>query len=141
MSQQGHIHNTFRGKRRSVAHPQEFHRLRQQLRELSVEESAIPEFSGKVESRLDVLLEEVKSLAANANDTERVNMLSKLRDVSYSIELPDDTIKRMLYSVCPIPILSTKSPSNHGCSISRTQLSVWATTSTSSTYSSKPRSH
>ena len=53
------------------------------------------------EERLDIdtLLAQVKALAAKADDVGRTKTLDTLRDLSYSTETPDDTIKRLLVYV------------------------------------------
>lgn len=46
---------------------------------------------------INALLEEVKNQARNSDDNVRRAILDKLRDIAYSIELPEDTMQRVLY--------------------------------------------
>ena len=48
---------------------------------------------------LDTLLTQVKFLVSHADDASRTKTLEKLRSLSYSMEAPDDTAKRVLYNV------------------------------------------
>lgn len=40
-----------------------------------------------------------KAIAKNADEADRKKVLDTLRDVAYSIESPEDTIQRIMFSV------------------------------------------
>jgi demethylsterigmatocystin 6-O-methyltransferase len=44
---------------------------------------------------MDSVIAQVKSVAATADDTARKQIIVALRDLSYSLETPDDTIQRI----------------------------------------------
>ena len=45
--------------------------------------------------------EEVKRLASNSDESGRKKIIDSLREISYSIETPDDTLQRLTYTVSP----------------------------------------
>ena len=48
---------------------------------------------------MEDLMDEAKRLAENVNEQERKKLIDGLRDLSYSIETPDDTMNRIMYLV------------------------------------------
>ena len=48
---------------------------------------------------VDALLQEVKNQARTGDDNVRRTILDKLSETAYSIELPEDTMQRVLYLV------------------------------------------
>ena len=55
--------------------------------------------SHKGESDMDNLLSLAKAIAKDADEAGRKKLLDTLRDVAYSIESPEDTIQRIMFSV------------------------------------------
>ena len=55
--------------------------------------------SHKGESDMDSLLSLAKAIAKDADEAGRKKLLDTLRDVAYSIESPEDTIQRIMFSV------------------------------------------
>ena len=45
--------------------------------------------------------EEVKRLASSSDESGRKKIIDSLREISYSIETPDDTLQRLTYTVSP----------------------------------------
>jgi demethylsterigmatocystin 6-O-methyltransferase len=56
---------------------------------------------------MDAIIAQAKSLAKTADEGARKQLLDALRDLSYSLETPQDTIQRVQYQVrnrcCPSP--------------------------------------
>jgi demethylsterigmatocystin 6-O-methyltransferase len=48
---------------------------------------------------MDALIAEVKRLAVNADEKSRRQIMDSLHNLAYSIETPQDTIQRIMYSV------------------------------------------
>lgn len=46
---------------------------------------------------MDVVLKQVECLASCAKEEERKRIIGQLRDLSYSLESPDDTLHRVIY--------------------------------------------
>lgn len=44
---------------------------------------------------MDAIVAQVKSLAEGANEATRKSLITALRDLSYAIETPDDTVTRI----------------------------------------------
>ena len=44
-------------------------------------------------------MEQAKRLANNLSEQEREKLIDALRDLSYSLETPDDTMQRIMYMV------------------------------------------
>jgi len=51
---------------------------------------------------MDAIVNQIKSLASGADEAQRRNILVALREVSDSIEAPQDTIQRLIYLVSSI---------------------------------------
>ncbi len=49
---------------------------------------------------MDSLVVQVKALAEGADEASRKKILDTLRDLTYSIESPEDTIQRIMFYVC-----------------------------------------
>ncbi|KAL4787895.1 S-adenosyl-L-methionine-dependent methyltransferase [Aspergillus varians] len=47
---------------------------------------------------MDSIINQVKALASGADDTARKHILDSLRDLSYSLEVPTDTLQRICYT-------------------------------------------
>ena len=52
---------------------------------------------------MDTVIAQIKSLAGSANEATRKNMTDQLRELSYSLESPDDTLQRVMYLVSMSP--------------------------------------
>jgi len=52
---------------------------------------------------MDAILQQVKALAAAADDNGRKKLVVALRDLSYAIESPDDTMQRIYGYVISLP--------------------------------------
>lgn len=48
---------------------------------------------------METITTQVKNLASTANEAARKKMIDQLRDLSYSLESPDDTLQRIMYLV------------------------------------------
>jgi len=48
---------------------------------------------------MDAIVNQIKSLASGADEAQRRQILESLREVSDSIEAPQDTIQRLIYLV------------------------------------------
>ena len=48
---------------------------------------------------MDALFSQIRVLAENANEAARKQILDGLRDLSYSIETPQDSIQRIIFYV------------------------------------------
>ena len=48
---------------------------------------------------METVVTEVKRLAGNVNEATRKQMIDQLRELSYSLETPDDTLQRVMYLV------------------------------------------
>jgi hypothetical protein len=48
---------------------------------------------------MEDIFTKVKNLAAGADDTQRKELIIALRDLSISLEKPDDSLERIAYSV------------------------------------------
>ena len=48
---------------------------------------------------METVIAQVKRLAGNANEATRKQMIDQLRELSYSLETPDDTLQRVMYLV------------------------------------------
>ena len=48
---------------------------------------------------MEGLLDQAKHLADTVSEKERKKLIDGLRELSYSIETPDDTLQRIMYSV------------------------------------------
>ncbi|KAL2050995.1 hypothetical protein ABVK25_008741 [Lepraria finkii] len=46
---------------------------------------------------MEAVIDQVKRMASNANEVERKEIIDGLRDLSYSLETPDDTLHRVIY--------------------------------------------
>jgi hypothetical protein len=60
------------------------------------------EISGEAttSNTMEVIVDQVKALAASADDVARKNILDALRGVSDAIETPQETMQRIIYRVC-----------------------------------------
>jgi demethylsterigmatocystin 6-O-methyltransferase len=50
---------------------------------------------------MDCIIEQIKSLANDADDMARKTIMDQLRDVSISLETPQDAMQRICYTVTP----------------------------------------
>ena len=50
---------------------------------------------------MESIIEDVKRLASNSDENGRKKLIDSLRELSYSIETPDDTLQRLMYTVSP----------------------------------------
>ena len=50
-------------------------------------------------SAMDALLDQIKAQAAMTDETGRESIQNKLRDLQYSIEAPEDTMRRIMFMV------------------------------------------
>ena len=48
---------------------------------------------------MERIAEEVKRLATDSDEASRKRLIDDLREISYSIETPDDTMQRLMYTV------------------------------------------
>ena len=48
---------------------------------------------------MEAIIDQAKGLAKNASEQERKKLIDALRDLSYSLETPDDTMQRIMYMV------------------------------------------
>lgn len=55
---------------------------------------------------MEAVIDQVKRMASNANEVERKKIIDGLRDLSYSLETPDDTLQRVIYLVSVIESLA-----------------------------------
>ena len=51
---------------------------------------------------MEAVIDQAKRVASNANEAERRKIIDGLRDLSYSLETPDDTMQRVMYLVSAI---------------------------------------
>jgi demethylsterigmatocystin 6-O-methyltransferase len=51
---------------------------------------------------MDAIVDQIKSLAQGADEAQRKQILVSLREVSDSIESPNDTLQRLIYLVSVI---------------------------------------
>ena len=57
---------------------------------------------------MDAIFDQVRSLANNADDAARKKILDGLRNLTYSIETPQDSIQRIIFYVGPeIPVMGS----------------------------------
>lgn len=54
---------------------------------------------------MEAVIDQAKRVASNANEVERKKLIDGLRDLSYSLEAPDDTMQRVMYLVSVIESL------------------------------------
>ena len=50
---------------------------------------------------MDAIVAQVQALANNADEAGRLKLVDGLRDLSYSIESPRDSMHRLMYTVRP----------------------------------------
>lgn len=48
---------------------------------------------------MEAIIDQAKLLADNVSEQERKKLIDGLRDLSYSLETPNDTIHRLMYMV------------------------------------------
>lgn len=48
---------------------------------------------------MEAIADQAKRLAGNVSEQERKKLIDGLRDLSYSLETPDDTMQRIMYLV------------------------------------------
>ena len=48
---------------------------------------------------METVIDQAKRLANSASEVERKKLIDGLRDLSYSLETPDDTMQRVMYLV------------------------------------------
>ena len=48
---------------------------------------------------MEAIIDQAKRLAGNVSEQERKKLIDGLRDLSYSLETPDDTMQRIMYMV------------------------------------------
>ena len=48
---------------------------------------------------MEAVIDQAKRVASNAKENERKKIIDDLRDLSYSLETPDDTLQRIAYLV------------------------------------------
>ena len=48
---------------------------------------------------MEAIIEQAKRLAGKVSEQERKKLIDALRDLSYSLETPDDTMQRIMYLV------------------------------------------
>ena len=53
-----------------------------------------------MESILENLSAEIQRMAATADETVRRRTIDKLREMQYSLEPPEETMQRLIYTVC-----------------------------------------
>ena len=61
--------------------------------------SASNKLWARTASAMDALLDQIKAQAAMTDDTGRESIQNKLRDLQYSIEAPEDTMRRIMFMV------------------------------------------
>ena len=54
---------------------------------------------------MEAVIDQAKRVASNVNEVERKKLIDGLRDLSYSLEAPDDTMQRVMYLVSVIESL------------------------------------
>ena len=54
---------------------------------------------------MEAVIDQAKRVASNADEVERKKIIDGLRDLSYSLEAPDDTMQRVMYLVSVIESL------------------------------------
>ena len=50
---------------------------------------------------MDSVIAQVQHLASNTDKAERMKIIDELRELSYSLESPEDTLSRISYLVSP----------------------------------------
>jgi demethylsterigmatocystin 6-O-methyltransferase len=53
---------------------------------------------------MEAIIDQAKRVASNANENERKKIIDDLRDLSYSLETPDDTSQRIMYLVSKLDL-------------------------------------
>ena len=49
---------------------------------------------------METAIEQIRSLSSNGTEATRKEIIDQLRELSYSLETQDDTLQRIMYTVC-----------------------------------------